>query len=429
MARENNKVSLQDLAAAGRHEELRKVLQAGAYPDSGEGNWATPLHAAAAHGQAEAFEILLAYGAEPDLVDKKGRSAEDLVLKAYRDACDEIGVSPDIKYIDYQKLGKEKAEAWRRRRDTLNGIRDALSANALKKTDPLVGLSDRQGRTRLHWAAWEGDSMIVQQCIGAGVGLQQEDKNEDTPLLLAARAGHTEIVRLLADAWPEGVVHENKKGENAVFCAVLSGDADLLAEVTWRAVEVTKGSAYSRLTVHGETKDKGTPLKQAIKDRNIEMVDILIEHGAWVDDVAHLAMRSGDARICRSVLGANRRMKQSWSPGYHDDDQETNAETYLEYAIEGGTPEVIAIILEMRPDLAEPLVTARNRLQDAREQVREAEESGDKGRTQRAVRILGALEETSHSDTDYPNVQQALRILEASSSGSGAPATEPEPGM
>ena len=441
MVNADQKVTLQELAAEGKCDELRAVLQAGTDdPNSSDGGGATPLHAAAARGQVEAFEILLAYGACPDLVDKKGRSAEGLVLEAYRDACDEVGVSPYRKYLDTaseKKIGKEKAAAWRQRRETLSRIRDALSAHELKKTDPLAGLCDRQGRTRLHWAAGEGDSKIVQQCIAAGISVQAEDNNEDTPLLLAVRAGHTEIVKLLADAWPGGVVHGNKKGENAVFCAVLSGDVDLLAEVTRRAVEVAKDSSYPRLTVHGGTKTHVTPLKQAIKDRNIEMVDILIEHDAWVNDAVHLAMDSGNARICRGVLGASSRMKQGFSPGYHDDDQDTDGATYLEHALQRCTAEVIAVVFELRPDLARTVINTRNSIEHARGEYEAAESAGDEATMDRAAGMLQILEESTEFYVEGDKVQQAIGIYESSQkaaqkaarSTTDAVASGPEAGM
>jgi len=65
---------------------MTKLLQAGATPDTREKRGATPLGFAVFHGNDNAVELLLEYGADPTLEDDEGVSAYSLSLgEQYKD--------------------------------------------------------------------------------------------------------------------------------------------------------------------------------------------------------------------------------------------------------------------------------------------------------------------------------------------------------
>ena len=59
--------------------------------------------------------------------------------------------------------------------------------------------TDENGRTRLHHAAFKGDSVTVQYLINAGANLHATDKDGLTPLHFTA-AGHAEVAQVLINA-------------------------------------------------------------------------------------------------------------------------------------------------------------------------------------------------------------------------------------
>ena len=68
------------------------------------------------------------------------------------------------------------------------------------------------GWTPLHWAAWNGDANTVRLLCSRGHDFEAVDGNGQTPLLLATRRGHSEIIKIFVQgAYLKKMVEEIPK--------------------------------------------------------------------------------------------------------------------------------------------------------------------------------------------------------------------------
>ena len=56
---------------------------------------------------------------------------------------------------------------------------------------------DEQGRSRLHWAAQDGDTVLVLRLLRGGASAETTDADGVTPLQLAALEGHVGVCEAL----------------------------------------------------------------------------------------------------------------------------------------------------------------------------------------------------------------------------------------
>lgn len=67
---------------------------------------------------------------------------------------------------------------------------------SIQDTD--VNLADKDGRTRLMFAARDGDLPAVQALLSKGANINANDNNGWTPLMVAAKKGHLTIMQALS---------------------------------------------------------------------------------------------------------------------------------------------------------------------------------------------------------------------------------------
>lgn len=90
---------------------------------------------------------------------------------------------------------------------------------------PVVAAPGGDVHAALRAAAQSGDVAAAQRAIAAGAALDRGDERHgNTPLILAANHGHTELVRLLVRSGAN-LNRSNDKGANALIAAVMSGHA------------------------------------------------------------------------------------------------------------------------------------------------------------------------------------------------------------
>ena len=179
------------VAAKNGHSEVAKLLlEAGADKDAAH-DGQTPLHVAAQNGHSEVVKLLFEAGAIKDVADFQQRTTLHLaaknghfeVVKLLLDA----GADKDA--TDYDGL---TALSWATYGGHFEVVNLLLEAGADK------GAADRRyGKTALHWAAQKDHSKVVKLLLEAGADKEVTDYERKSPLDLAIRFRHQEVVDLL----------------------------------------------------------------------------------------------------------------------------------------------------------------------------------------------------------------------------------------
>ena len=139
-----------------------------------------------------------------------------------------------------------------------------------------VNATSPDGRAALHHAVFQGNKEIAEVLVAHGADLNIKDKKGKTPLSLAIEADRQDIALLLIDAGADINVKE-KDGETLLHRAAVLGKCEVAKALLDRGIDVNV--VYSR---------GWTPLHRAVrsltlKDSHVEMVKLLVAHGAAID--------------------------------------------------------------------------------------------------------------------------------------------------
>lgn len=141
------------------------------------------------------------------------------------------------------------------------GLQAGFSVNAVDET----------GNSVFHYACGRGLIDIANACIEYGADLSDEN-GRVTPLGLAARHSHVNIVHLLIEAGAE-VNGVEESGKTALHLASSSGHKDVVEAL------IQCGANVRVLDKAGNT-----PLHEAARHGHVHVAEFLISHGAKSDD-------------------------------------------------------------------------------------------------------------------------------------------------
>ena len=237
----------QRIASAGA-DELNAVSKK-------KGN--TPLHLAAIKGWAEIIALLLHAGADPNKLNREGRSALTLSLMAVRRG--------DANLV--QLLLDHGADV-----------------NALDKNheSPLL-VATRE-------AAWGSNTGLVQLLLDHGADVNALDKNHESPLLVAAQGtaqgvawgGNTGLVQLLLDHGADANAN-NGQGKTPLSIAAGRGDDETVKLLLNAGADPNKPPSP-------ETQTLENPLKAAISNYYVKTATTLLQNGALLNGPAYDAL-------------------------------------------------------------------------------------------------------------------------------------------
>ncbi|KAL6825975.1 ankyrin repeat-containing domain protein [Trichoderma sp. SZMC 28015] len=174
-----------------RHVAVVKLLlAAGAEPDLVDGIGTAPLMFAAEKGDTSLVEILLAAGANPDLRDKRGStsllSAVHLGHVAVVNLLLASGADMNFSHEGWSALHLA----------AYNGHGEVVELLLAYSADPDV--RDHDGTTPLLHAAYKGYKSIVKLLLEAGANPDLRNKKGQTLLTMAQKGGHEAVVELFA---------------------------------------------------------------------------------------------------------------------------------------------------------------------------------------------------------------------------------------
>ncbi len=215
------------VAISEGHLDLVRFLSDGPGPNLPDESGATPLHVAARQGKLEAARILLEDGASPNIEDRYGRTAMDLVPGG--------------------------DELWRQ----------------LLRGYPKV--ADRDDWTELHYAAAVGDPVAMEALLdrrsepsagdaeGSSARLEAKDDDGKTPLLIGVECGHRRVAQVLLEAGADPnvvaqgispLVAAGERADWSMMELLLQHGADPELDLT----EVSQAHALHRFAEYGNTK-------------------------------------------------------------------------------------------------------------------------------------------------------------------------------
>lgn len=223
-------------------------------------------------------------------------------------------------------------------------------------------IRDENGQTLLHRAIISKDLELIQEVVNhPKVPVNAEDCVGKTPLALAAEMNLVDVVKVLLK---HPRIRVNSIGSEAAIPIVLAaetGNTDLLRifledsrfdvnakgdhwyskSALEHAVNCDNKEAVELLLAH-EDIETNDALKFAIKNRNVEMFQLLLEHPKtdFKKELLHLAAKAGSLEIVKLIL----KMSNQVDINALDEDQKSP----LHHAAENGHEEVVRFLLSLK---------------------------------------------------------------------------------
>ena len=188
--------------------------------------------------------------------------------------------------------------------NNLNKVRQMLETNG-----HLLNVKDREHDTAIMKAvrnchATDVVSFLLEK--GANINDQEyRDTINQTPIIVAAQHGCTDIVRLLLEAGIKDINHKNDQGESALLAAAQEGHKQVVQ------ILLDAGADINQPNSDGET-----ALTIVTRNRhNKEYIDFLIENGAEASGVKKKKRKWNKSKKVKKVKKVKRRTIKTTSVG------------------------------------------------------------------------------------------------------------------
>jgi ankyrin repeat protein len=223
----------------------------------------TPLHIAAAYGQLEIINILVAVKAKLGLQNNAGYSPLELAamngqVKAIQ-ALTKGGV--DLEAANYEHVTILHRAA-------ING--ELISMQSLLLAKANIHVTDHEGNTPLHFAAEFGNLLCLQRLLCVQANIDVRNNAKETPLHLAAQEGRIEIVKALIKANANREALDSRQHTPLHLAAAHC------------YIPVIQALIESKVNINPTNNEGNTPLHFAVLG-NITMLKLLIKAGANLD--------------------------------------------------------------------------------------------------------------------------------------------------
>jgi len=236
------------LCVCGEAQQVLQLLDAVREADVGaelDGDGSTGLHLAARGGHLHLAQVLLQRGLDVNLLDQKQRTALHVAGEEAHPECalELVAAGVDVNRVDYLQQ---------------TALHKACSIDAVAVVEVLL------------------DSKAEIACV---------DHSRATPLLVAARQGSIESLKVLLSRFPEQVNATNESGWTSLHLAAHGKE---MRRTTYKRGDPKFASAVrsiveAKAEVNATDEDKKTPLHRTCSTGNAESAAILIPAGADIE--------------------------------------------------------------------------------------------------------------------------------------------------
>ncbi len=258
-------------AARGVHlDVLKYLIEKGSDVNARDANGTTSLHSTASRGHFEASRLLIEKGAAVN--DKNNTGATPFYY---------VATTGNKELLEY------------------------LLLNGASKED--LELRNAYGRTPLCAVARDGgDAETIKVLISLGADVNAEDRNGNTPIMLAAWRPYKDVVTVLLDAGAELNIN-TPEGEELLAYAADNGIENLFEEMVRRnasleimnedggtllhsasgggSIKIVGSMISSGFDVNGKDKYGWYPIHIAAEQGHKEIIALLIENGADINAI------------------------------------------------------------------------------------------------------------------------------------------------
>ncbi len=205
--------------------------------------------------------------------------------------------------------------------------------------------------------AFDGNFENIKKLIDAGIDVNIQNNRGNTALMLAAHAGHVEIVRELLAAPGIEVNKQDNNGNTALMEAAYGGDAGIVQQLL----------KAPGIDVNKQDSNGITALMEAAYGGHVEIVRELLADGAEVNKQNNsgvtalmVAARWGHAGIVRELL----------ADGAEVNKQNNSGVTALMLAAQWGHADIVRLLLEAGADYDYDPFPTDPMVQEALEEIR-----------------------------------------------------------
>ncbi|HKQ73922.1 MAG TPA: ankyrin repeat domain-containing protein [Blastocatellia bacterium] len=247
------------MLAIGQADKVRLLLAKGAEvnAESKQGHTALTIAAARA-GSAEVVKALLDNGADLTVANALGAAAKSGDISVAQLLL-ERGADPN----DRNNVGGPPPMSAKR-------ASERPKSGGTPFMPPLLGAPGNTGATPLMYAALAGNTEVIKLLLGKGADVNARDNGAGAALILASAMGDPATVKLLLEKGAEVNVR-NELGYTALMCATAAETND---------PELIKALLARRAEIDVKAKDGETALKLAGRKGNTEIVRLLKKAGA-----------------------------------------------------------------------------------------------------------------------------------------------------
>lgn len=251
-------------AEEGITDEVEELLAGGEDVNTADAWGNTPIYLAARGGHEELVRRLLARGASADMLNIRGQTALHTACERGHSGVARVlveggaNVDPDSDYLPPLHFAMFHC--------------DSALVDRLIEKGADINRGDVDGATTLHRACWCDCDKVVEMLLDRGANTDVKNQSGMTALDYAVVYGHSAVVDVFINKFPEMIHLQDTKGWTRFHKACADNNTSMVRCLLNNGAEIDLATKYG-----------STPLHLALKRGSFEVADILLDSGARVD--------------------------------------------------------------------------------------------------------------------------------------------------